>query len=121
MAFYNLRKGGQNLTYFEVYYYSGERTKLTLEYHFNINFLYSYEVSKMFGDKQDQFVKELDGLQTEFYDFMFCAIESGTIKPFLPLGTDYKIREDEKKKVYDWFLPKQKAFADKWGLVINVD
>ena len=31
------------------------------------------------------------------------------------------IQEAELKKIYDWFLPKQRAFADKWGLVVNVD
>lgn len=123
MAFYNLRKtsGGPNLTCFEIYWYSYERTCRTLERHFSINFLEAYEVSKTYGEKQDEFVKELDALQTEFYDGIFYMVERRQLKVSLPLESDYKEGEAELKKIYDWFLPKQKAFAEKWGLRINVD
>lgn len=123
MAFYNLRKisRGPNLTYFEVYWYSCDRTCHTLEIHFNIHFLEAYEVSKMYGAKQDEFVKELDALQTEFYDGIFDMVEHSQLKATLPMESDYKEREVELKKIYDWFLPKQEAFAKKWGLYLNVD
>lgn len=121
--YYNLRKtsGGQNITDCEVYYYSGFRNCLTLEYHFRINFLVAYNVAKTFGDRQDQFAKELDNLQTEFYDYISGSIERNKIKYSLPLGTDYKISEPIVSEIYKWFLPKQEAFAKKWGLYLNVD
>ena len=124
MAFYELEtKDRKSITYFEVYYYREHVTDKYqhLKYKFNIHFQEAYEVSKSYNELQDKFVKELQQLQTNFYDLMFDMIERNKIKFFIEEGTDYKIIEEEKKKVYDYMLPQQKAFAEKWGLVTNVD
>ena len=124
MAFYELEtKDRKSITYFEVYYYREHVTDKYqhLKYKFNIHVQEAYEVSKSYNELQDKFVQELQQLQTNFYDWMFDMIERNKIKFFIEEGTDYKIIEEEKKKVYDYMLPQQKAFAEKWGLVTNVD
>lgn len=125
MAFYNLEtkdKPRRAITYFEVYY-GREDTDckyVTLKYKFNIYFLDAFEVSKSYGELQDTFVKELQLLQATFYDGMYNAVNTNKIK-FRIDPDDYKGIDDEKTKIYQWFLPKQREFADKWGLGINVD
>lgn len=123
MAFYEIEtKDRRAITLFEVYYYREDTTSKYehLVYKFNIHFLDAYEVSKNYGNLQDEFVKELQLLQSDFYDFMFNAMEKNLIK-FRLEPSDYKTIEEEKKKVYDYILPKQKAFAERWSLKINCD
>ena len=48
-------------------------------------------------------------------------VQHNVIKCMLPLDTSYTRLEEEKKKFYDWFLPKQKAFAEQWNLYVNSD
>lgn len=125
MAFYELEtkdKPRKSISYFEVYYNSeGASSKYyTIKYKFKIYFKDAYEVSKRYGNLQDEFVNDLQLLQDDFYDFMYNIINKGLIK-FKVTDDDYIGMDKEKKKVYDWFLPKQKAFADKWSLGINVD
>ena len=67
------------------------------------------------------FIKELQELKNSLYDYVYNEVERRRLKCTLPKGTDYKIQQAELKKIYDYFLPKQKAFAEKWGLRINVD
>ena len=123
MTFYEIEtKNRKAITYFEVYYYREDISNKykNLIYKFNIHFLSAYEVAQSYGDLKDKFAKELQLLQDDFYNYMYNAGFTNTIKMRLEKD-DYKREEEEKKKIYDWFLPKQKAFADKWGLGINVD
>ena len=48
-------------------------------------------------------------------------IERKELNIYMPKEVEYIIKEKELIKIYDYFLPKQKAFAEKWGLGINVD
>lgn len=123
MAFYELEtKNRRSITFFEVYYYCDdpEIKYETLKYKFNIHFLDAYEVSKTYGELQDEFVKELQLLQSDFYNWMYNAIERNLIKYKMEKAS-YKEVEAELKKIYDWFLPKLKSFAERWSLRINVD
>lgn len=124
MAFYELETKDRkySVSYFEIYWCEVNRNCLTLERAFNIHFQNAYEVSKQYNTLQNEFVNDLQSLQNDFYDWS-CgyAVEHNIIKNSLPKDTNYKIQEAELKKIYDWFLPKQRAFADKWGLVVNVD
>lgn len=124
MAFYELETKDRkySVSYFEIYWCEVNRNCLTLERAFNIHFQNAYEVSKQYNTLQNEFVNDLQRLQNDFYDWSCSyAIEHNIIKSSLPKDTNYKIQEAELKKIYDWFLPKQRAFADKWGLVVNVD
>ena len=123
MAFYNLRpKNSLNdITDFEIWWDDNERTCFALEKHFSINTHNAYEVSKKYGKLQDEFINELCLLRDDFYDGLANLVEHNVIKCSFPLDTGYKRLEEEKKKIYDWFLPKQKAFAERWNLVVNCD
>lgn len=119
MAFYNLRPKNslKDITDFEVWWDSNEGTCFILRRHFAINARNAYEVSKQYGKLQDEFIKELCLLQDDFYDGINNLVEHNIIKCS---DTNYK-RLEEEKKIYDWFLPKQKAFAERWNLIVNCD
>ena len=123
MPYYNLeeKKGKNRFTDFEIYYYGAGREELELERHFQINIYGAFKVSKNYGDLQEEFIKELQELKNSLYDYVYNEVERRRLKCTLPKETDYKIQQAELKKIYDYFLPKQKAFAEKWGLRINVD
>lgn len=126
MAFYNLRErtGSVNLTDFEAYYDSNGRIAYCLNYHFRVDFHSAYYFAKSLGNKGDEFINDLDKLREDFYNIMFSKLEKGEIQ------YSYKkedcngyppIYEKDIKKIYDLFLPMQKAFAEKWNLYINCD
>ena len=80
MAFYELEtkdKPRKSISYFEVYYNSeGASSKYyTIKYKFKIYFKDAYEVSKRYGNLQDEFVNDLQLLQDDFYDFMYNIIK----------------------------------------------
>lgn len=123
MACYNLRSKNslKNITDFEIWYDSYERTHFVLESHFTIDTLNAYEVSKQYGKLQYAFIKELSSLKDVFYSGLANLVQHNVIKCIFPLDTSYTRLEEEKKKFYDWFLPKQKAFAEQWNLDVNSD
>lgn len=123
MAYYNLRSKNsfKNITDFEIWYDSYERTHFVLERHFTIDTLNAYEVSKQYEELQYAFIKELSSLKDVFYNGLANLVQHNVIKCMFPLDTSYIRLEEEKKKFYDWFLPKQKAFAEQWNLDVNSD
>ena len=123
MACYNLRSKNsfKNITDFEIWYDSYERTHFVLESHFTIDTLNTYEVSKQYEELQYAFIKELSSLKDVFYNGLANLVQHNVIKCIFPLDTSYARLEEEKKKFYDWFLPKQKAFAEQWNLYVNSD
>ena len=123
MAFYNLRPKNslKDITDFEIWWDYNKRTCFILRRNFTINTRNAYEVSKQYGELQDEFIKELCLLQDDFYDGINNLVEHNIIKCSYPLDTCYTILEEEKKKLYNWFLPKHKAFAERWNLVVNCD
>lgn len=123
MACYNLRPKNsfKNITDFEIWWDSNERTCFVLESHFTICILNAYEVSKQYGELQDEFIKELSLLKDAFYSVLANLVQHKVIECMLPLDTSYTRLEEEKKKFYDQFLPKHKAFAERWNLDVNSD
>lgn len=123
MACYNLRPKNslKNITGFEIWYDSYERTHFVLESHFTIDTLNAYEVSKQYRELQDEFIKELSLLKDDFYNGLANLVQHNIIECMLPLDTSYTRLEEEKKKFYYWFLPKHKAFAERWNLDVNSD
>lgn len=123
MACYNLRPKNsfKSIIDFEIWWDPNERTCFVLESHFTIRILNAYEVSKQYGELQDEFIKELSSLKDDFYNGLANLVQHNVIECMLPLDTSYTRLEEEKKKFYDWFLPKHKAFAERWNLEINSD
>ena len=123
MTCYNLRSKNslKNITDFEIWFDSYERTHFVLESHFTINTLNAYEVSKQYEELQYAFIKELSSLKDVFYNGLDNLVHHNVIEYIFPLDTNYTRLEEEKKKFYDWFLPKQKAFAERWNLDVNCD
>ena len=126
MPYYNLRErtGSANLTDFEVYYTSDSSKGYRLEYHFRVNFQAVYYFAKTLGNKADEFIDDLAKLDDDFYDIMFSKLEKGEIRPYYSKADCEGFKppyENDKKKVYDIFLPMQKEFANKWHLYINCD
>lgn len=123
MACYNLRSKNslKNITDWEIWWDSNERTCFVLESHFTICILNAYEVSKQYGELQDAFIKELSLLKDDFYSVLANLVQHNVIECMLPLDTSYTRLEEEKKKFYDQFLPKHKAFAERWNLDVNCD
>lgn len=78
-------------------------------------------MSKQYEELQYAFIKELSSLKDVFYSGLANLVRHNVIKCMLPLDTSYARLEEEKKKFYDWFLPKQKAFAEQWNLYVNSD
>ena len=78
-------------------------------------------MSKKYVELQDEFIKELSLLKDAFYSVLANLVQHNVIKCMLPLDTSYTRLEEEKKKFYDWFLPKHKAFAEQWNLYVNSD
>ena len=78
-------------------------------------------MSKQYGKSQYVFIKELSSLKDDFYNGLANLVQHNVIECMLPLDTNYIRLEEEKKKFYDWFLPKHKAFAEQWNLDINYD
>lgn len=126
MAFYNLRTKFDNkdLTDFEIYYYCENGKEYTLKYYFRVDFYHTYHFAKGL-ENGDKFIEELDLLRASFYDFVYQNISKNKIKLLYTkeeLGNEYPVKYDKDLKIiYDWFLPKQKEFAKKWDLYINVD
>lgn len=123
MACYNLRPKNslKDITDFEIWWDSNERTRFVLRRNFAIDTHNAYEVSKQYVELQDEFIQELCLLQDVFYDGINNFVEHNIIKCLYPLDTCDTILEKEKKKLYDWFLPKQEEFAERWNLVVNCD
>ena len=126
MAFYNLRErsNSKDLTDFSIYYYSENGKDYHLKYSFSVDFYQVYHFAKNLKDG-DKFVEELDLLRCSLYDFIFNNVSNNKIKYLYTeeeLGDEYPAKYDKDLKIiYDWFLPKQKEFAKKWNLYINVD
>lgn len=78
-------------------------------------------MSKQYGKLQYAFIKELSSLKDDFYNGLANLVQHNVIKCIFPLDTSYTRLEEEKKKFYDWFLPKQKALAEQWNLYVNSD
>lgn len=123
MAFYNLETKDRKyrFTEFEIWWDDYKHTESHLEHYFRIYFEEAYKVSKTYGERQDEFVSDLQKLKDDFYDGICGMIERKELNIYMPKEVEYIIKEKELIKIYDYFLPKQKAFAEKWGLGINVD
>ena len=78
-------------------------------------------MSKQYGKLQYAVIKELSSLKDDFYNGLANLVQHNVIKCMLPLDTSHTRLEEEKKKFYDWFLPKQKAFAEQRNLDVNCD
>lgn len=76
---------------------------------------------QQYEELQYAFIKELSSLKDDFYNGLANLIQHNVIERMFPLNTNYTRLEEEKKKFYDWFLPKQKAFAEQWNLDVNSD
>lgn len=122
MACYNLRSKNspRNITDFEIWYDSYERTHFVLESHFTIDTLNAYGVSKQYGELQDVFIKELSSLKDVFYNGLANLVQHNVIEYIFSLDTNYTRLEEEKKKFYDWFLLKQKAFVERRNLIVII-
>lgn len=123
MAFYNLRPKNsfKNITDFEIWWVFRKEYGYTLEYHFRINLLPTYETSKTYGKLQDEFIKELSSLKDDFYGTIYNLNYNNNLTIELPVSADTEKLYEIEKKICDWFLPKQKAFAERWNLEINSD
>ena len=123
MAFYNLETKDRKFRFtdFEIWWSDYKYTESHLEHFFKINLEEAYKVSKTYGDRQDEFVADLQKLRDAFYDGICELIKRKELQIYMPKDIKYIIKEKELIKIYDYFLPKQKAFAEKWGLRINVD
>ena len=115
-------KEGKAFTYFEVGYVksAGLDQYETILNIFTINTLRAYQVSKQFGNMQDQFMEELQKLHDDFYDWVDTAHEKDLVKWIMP-EKDFKGQQEVIQVVHDYFLPRQLAFAKKWGLSVNED
>lgn len=78
-------------------------------------------MSKQYGKLQYAVIKELSSLKDDFYNGLANLVHHNVIEYIFPLDTNYTRLEEEKKKFYDWFLPKQKAFAEQRNLDVNCD
>lgn len=123
MAFYNLRPKNsfKSITDFEIWWVFRKEYGYTLEYHFRINLLPTYETSKTYGKLQDEFIKELSSLKDDFYGTIYNLNYNNNLTIELPISADTEKLYEIEKKICDWFLPKQKAFAERWNLEINSD
>lgn len=131
MAFYNLRSsdGKFEFTDWEVYYYRGDvNDKYDLKYPYNTFVLDIYKYARILAQKYGeekalQFVEELNELEGKFNDFIFDSICSGKIKYCYgkDAGGYPAVYDKDLKIIYDYFLPLQKEFADKWDLYVNCD
>ena len=99
MTCYNLRSKNslKNITDFEIWYDSYERTHFVLESHFTIDILNAYEVSKQYEELQYAFIKELSSLKDDFYNGLVNLIQHNVIERMLPLDTSYIKLEEERK------------------------
>ena len=123
MAFYSLRpKNSLNdIADFETWWVFRKEYGYTLEYHFRINLLPTYETSKTYGKLQDEFIKELSSLKDVFYGTMYNLSYNNNLIIELPVSADTNKLYEIEKKTYDWFLPKHKEFAERWNLDVNSD
>lgn len=123
MAFYNLRpkKSFKSIADFETWWVFRKEYGYTLEYHFRINLLPTYETSKTYGKLQDEFIKELSSLKDDFYGTIYNLNYNNNLTIELPVSADTEKLYEIEKKICDWFLPKHKAFAERWNLEINSD
>lgn len=132
MAFYNLRSsdGKFEFTDWEVYYYRGDvNDKYVLKYPYNTFVLDIYKYARILAQKYGEekalkFVEELNELEGKFNDFISDSLCFGKIKYCYgkDAGDTYPaIYDKDLKIIYDYFLPLQKEFADKWDLYVNCD
>lgn len=121
--FYNLESKDRKyrFTDFEIWWDDYKRTEEHLEHHFFICFEEAYKMSKTYKEKQDEFISDLQKLKDDFHTGICDMIEKKELTIYLPKDTPTDIEEKEKQKIYDYFLPKQRAFAEKWNLSINID
>lgn len=123
MACYNLRPKNsfKSITDFEIWWVFRKEYGYTLEYHFRINLLPTYETSKTYCKLQDEFIKELSLLKDDFYGTIYNLNYNNNLTIELPVSADTEKLYEIEKKICDWFLPKQKAFAERWNLDVNSD